>query len=290
MSVEIRNFLEAAALAARQVGIMARRLQGQVANEGKDEAGHPNDDERRRAVRNAKTAVDEIAQDILITALAPHLPVDNTLLDGEEETPGKALLSATSGDYVLVLDPIDGTLNYVEGGDGYSVNIGLLHQGTLAAALMYYPALDVAYWTPGTGAYRARQFAAHGMALAEPVSCAADPAAKDSIFVYHDIDQAIWEKLRAAGFNTLRTFRTAPGKDPVAGMFDGVVSAAVLEHVQVRDIIHAAILSCTDGAFLQDWQGNSVRWPARGGAMPKCVISGWELPQKLRDVLYCCAT
>jgi fructose-1,6-bisphosphatase/inositol monophosphatase family enzyme len=289
VTVDISAFLVAAALAARQVGVVARRLQGQVANEGKDEPGHANDDDYVRRQRAAKTAVDEMAQDILITALAPHLPKDNALLDGEEDTPGKALLPAPSGDYVLVLDPIDGTLIYLEGRDTYSVNIGLLHKGELAAALIYYPGLDVAYWTDGRAAYGAADFALSGMAGAKPMQLAAQPAKPSNVFVYYRVAAEVKQALAAAGYQCMRSFQSDFGADPVAGMFAGQVAVAVLEEIQVRDVIHVAILTKA-GARLTDWQGQPINWPLRGGAMPKSIISGWPLPPELLTILQPYAT
>jgi 3'-phosphoadenosine 5'-phosphosulfate (PAPS) 3'-phosphatase len=284
MTVDISAFLVAAALAARQVGVVARRLQGQVANEGKDvgDVAGLSDFHKRQA--QAKTAVDEIAQDIIITALAPYLPRDNTVLDGEEETPGKALLPSKTGEYVLVLDPIDGTLIYLDGGNTYSVNIGLFKDGGIVAALLYYPALDVAYWTDAKTVWRAEQFTLRGMQGAIPIKAAVQPQNPKSTFVYFALDEKTKQVLSASGLDFRRSFQNDFGADPMLGMFNGVVAAAVLEHIQVRDLIHGAILTCA-GGYIQDWQGQPLKWPQHGGALPKCVVSAWPLQPELQAVL-----
>ncbi len=283
VQVNIPAFLEVAALAARQVGVMARRLQGQVANEGKAVDGLAHLDAHIQRMHVAKTAVDEIAQDILITALAPLLPQSNTLLDGEEETPGKALLPADKGDYVLVIDPIDGTLIYTEGGDGYSTNTALLHKGQLAAALLYYPALDVAYWTDGQSAYRAYDFAVCGMAKAERLSLPQQVNSKE-IFVYWAVDAAVKAEITAAGYTIRRSFQPARGADPVATLFDGQIGAAVLHGIQVRDIVHGAIFTCA-GAELRDWAAQPVEWPLQGGALGKVTVAAGPLDPLLAAIL-----
>lgn len=284
MSVPIPAFLEAAALAARQVGVVARRLQGQVANEGKDVGDTEGLSDFHKRQKEAKTAVDEMAQDIIITALAPHLPRENIVLDGEEETPGKALLPSKTGEYVLVLDPIDGTLIYLEGGKTYSVNIGLFKNGTIAAALLYYPALDVAYWTDAKTVWRSEQFSLNGTQGAVIVTVAKSPQNPTATFVYYALDNPIKQAIASSGLDVRRSFQNDFGADPMLGMLGGVVAAAVLEHIQVRDVIHGAILTCA-GGYLHDWRGQPLAWPLQGGAMPKAVISAWPLDARLSEIL-----
>lgn len=286
-------FLAAAALAARQVGIVARRLQGQIRDEGKEvDLSHTGGDAYLARQKQAKTAVDEMAQDILITALAPHLPLHTTVLDGEEETPGKALMPATDGEYVLVLDPIDGTVIYLDGGQTYAVNIGLFRNGAVEVALLYFPALDVAYFTTGQGAFRARGVALHGLAQKEEVFLANQPDNPRKVFVYYGIREEIAADLEAAGYTIARSLNRGAGEDlskaysdPVDAMFRGGVAAGIVGRIQVRDMIHAAILTCTQGGYVTDWQGQPYRWPQAGGELPKIVVSGWQLPDDLKDIL-----
>lgn len=287
--IDKEAFLEAAALAARQVGILARRLQGQVKNEGKavDVSDARGNDYLIRQ-KEAVTVVDQIAQDIIITALAPHLPLDLTVLDGEEETPGKALMPATSGAYVLVLDPIDGTLIYLEGGNSYAVNIGLFKDGAVEVALLYFPGLDVAYYTTGKGVFRAAGFAAHGLGQKQEIFLAPQPDNPRSVFVYHAVDEQVVAALKAGGFSIItspnREFRDLYG-DPVEALMKGGVTAGVIETMQVRDLIHGAILSCASGAQVTDWKGNAFNWPQYGGSLPKMLVSGWPLPTDLMGIL-----
>ena len=288
MPVDVEKFLEAAALAARQVGIMAKRLQGQVKNEGK-EINHAADaSDHVRRMTEAKTAVDEISQDIIITALLPHLPVEETVLDAEEDTPGKALLPAQDGKYVLVLDPIDGTLVYLEGGNTYSVNIGLFSEGKVVAALLYYPVLDVAYFTPGHGAYVARQFEAKGLATKQEINFAPQPVGREAVYIYRNIRAEIKPDIVAAGYkavNSVNGHARVHTSDPTESLYKGEIIAALPGGMQVRDIMHGAVLTCAEGGYMRDWLGNPVGWPLKGGALGKVVISGWPLPQSLQDIL-----
>lgn len=282
--MNIDAFLEAAALVARQVGIMARRLQGQVKNEGKPVTeDRPMSDYERR-MTEAKTAIDEIAQDMIITALLPHLP-PGTVLDGEEETPGKALMPAQTGEYVLVIDPIDGTLPYLEGGKTYSVNIGLFRDGKVVAALLYYPVFDTAYYSDGRAAYRAVNVAAEGLLRCEPVHFAPLPLDPKRIYVYGAVRKAVRDELEAAGYDTVKSFRHQDVGSASEGILAGGVAIAVVDTIQVRDLMHVAILTTGHNDWLFSWKGEPVKWPLLGGAMPPTVMSMWPLPQDVKDIL-----
>ena len=75
-------------LAIRQSGVIAFELQGRVANEGKvDMTTLPNDSYALRARRAAKTAVDEIIQEVIILAAADAVDPRHVALDAEESTP-----------------------------------------------------------------------------------------------------------------------------------------------------------------------------------------------------------
>lgn len=282
--VSVDAFLEAAALVARQVGIMARRLQGQVQNEGKVVSDDRvlTDYERRQT--EAKTAIDEISQDMIITALLPHLP-PGTVLDGEEETPGKAMMPATSGAYVLVIDPIDGTLPYLEGGKTYSVNIGLFKEGKVVAALLYYPAFDTAYYSDGHAAYCARNVAAEGLLRCEQVLFAPTPLNPKCIFAYGAVKEAVKTELKQAGYEVVRSFRDQEVGSASEGILAGAVPIAVIDVMQVRDLMHVAILTTGRSDWLFGWSGEALKWPLLGGAMPPTVMSAWPLPQDVKDIL-----
>lgn len=60
-----------------------------------------------------------------------------------EERP---LIIPTTDTFWLV-DPIDGTKNYIKGKDSYTVNIGLIKNGEPTIGLVYQPAIDKLYYT-----------------------------------------------------------------------------------------------------------------------------------------------
>ena len=84
------------------------------------------------------TVCDRAAERIILAALeraAPGVPV----IAEEEVAEGR--IPAHGQTYFLV-DPLDGTKEFVRGGDDYTVNIGLIVAGTPRLGVVYQPALD----------------------------------------------------------------------------------------------------------------------------------------------------
>jgi 3'-phosphoadenosine 5'-phosphosulfate (PAPS) 3'-phosphatase len=105
------GFIEIFYLAARQAGCLARHLQEDVRLRAKaDETS---------AEGRALTSVDFAAQDVILLMLRHVFPESS--VDAEEETSTAQLFHGADGRSTIVLDPIDGTLNYSEGSQDYAV-------------------------------------------------------------------------------------------------------------------------------------------------------------------------
>ena len=84
------------------------------------------------------TEADRAAELVILAALArlaPGVPV----IAEEEVAAGR--IPAHDDTYVLV-DPLDGTKEFIRGGDDYTVNIGLIEGGTPTLGVVYSPATD----------------------------------------------------------------------------------------------------------------------------------------------------
>jgi 3'(2'), 5'-bisphosphate nucleotidase len=82
------------------------------------------------------TEADRAAELIILAALARHAP-DVPVIAEEEVAAGR--IPAHRDTYFLV-DPLDGTKEFVRGGDDYTVNIGLIVGGTPLMGAVYAPA------------------------------------------------------------------------------------------------------------------------------------------------------
>jgi 3'(2'), 5'-bisphosphate nucleotidase len=82
------------------------------------------------------TEADRAAELIILAALAraaPGVPV----IAEEEVAAGRI---PAHGDVYFLVDPLDGTKEFVRGGDDYTVNIGLIEQGTPKLGVVFAPA------------------------------------------------------------------------------------------------------------------------------------------------------
>jgi len=82
------------------------------------------------------TEADRAAELIILAALAraaPGVPV----VAEEEVAAGRI---PTHGDVYFLVDPLDGTKEFVRGGDDYTVNIGLIEHGTPTLGVVFAPA------------------------------------------------------------------------------------------------------------------------------------------------------
>ncbi len=131
------RFIEVFRVAALQAGSVARRLQGKVCLEEKRGEENPEG--------AALTAVDLAAQDVILHILHRYFPEAG--IDAEEETDTVSLFPPPRPDHpLIVIDPIDGTLNYSRGSTDYAVMGALLSSGVYTAALVYFPARRTMFW------------------------------------------------------------------------------------------------------------------------------------------------
>ena len=133
--IDPESFLSHMRLAAEQVGVVALQFRGKVANVGKS---MPTDEDPvHRAAAEALSDVDLASQEIILLSLAAHFPF--VRLDAEEDTPLVERFAGNDSRYTVVIDPIDGTLNYLSLRGEFGVLIGLLEDDRFIASLCHFP-------------------------------------------------------------------------------------------------------------------------------------------------------
>ncbi|MEO6433420.1 MAG: 3'(2'),5'-bisphosphate nucleotidase CysQ [Sphingomicrobium sp.] len=97
------------------------------------------------------TEADHAAEALLLAALAevaPGVPV----IAEEEVAAGRI---PAHGEIYFLVDPLDGTKEFIRGGDDYTVNVGLIERGAPVLGVVYAPATDTLYGgIVGEGAWR----------------------------------------------------------------------------------------------------------------------------------------
>jgi len=104
------------------------------------------------------TEVDKGAERMIRNLIATHFP-HHSFLGEEGVEPGpaasaKALEAVGDAEYLWIVDPVDGTTNYVHGFPFYSVSIALAHRGQVIVGVVYDPSRDELFVAErGKGAY-----------------------------------------------------------------------------------------------------------------------------------------
>ncbi|GGL85738.1 3'(2'),5'-bisphosphate nucleotidase CysQ [Deinococcus aerolatus] len=95
------------------------------------------DVQHKTSVEDPVTAADREASALIVAGLAEAFPQDGLL--SEEETDGAARLSCPR---VWIIDPIDGTSEFIKGTADYCVSIGLAVGGSAVLGVVYAPTTD----------------------------------------------------------------------------------------------------------------------------------------------------
>jgi myo-inositol-1(or 4)-monophosphatase len=93
--------------------------------------------------------VDQAAEQAIIETLLQAYPGHGILAEESGREHG-----ARDSEYVWIIDPLDGTTNFIHGFPVYAVSIALAHRGVVQQAVVYDPSRnDLFYATKGRGAY-----------------------------------------------------------------------------------------------------------------------------------------
>lgn len=112
----------------------------------------------KSAPQDLVTEVDKGSEKLIRNLLSTHFPHHDFL--GEEgvepgaEASAKAIAEMEQSEYLWIIDPIDGTTNYIHGFPFYTVSIALAHRGELIVGVVYDPSRDELFVAEkGKGAY-----------------------------------------------------------------------------------------------------------------------------------------
>jgi 3'(2'), 5'-bisphosphate nucleotidase len=114
------------------------------------------------------TVADRRASELIVAGLAASFPADPII--SEELAPAPGALGAPR---FWLVDPIDGTKDFIRGEDGYSVMIGLVVAGRPAIGVVYQPAIDRLFYGTPDGAFVTHQGQTHRLAVSS-VAAASD--------------------------------------------------------------------------------------------------------------------
>ncbi len=101
---------------------------------------------RHKSLNDLVSEVDKAAEDAIIATLKSSYP-EHAILAEESGATGES-------EYVWVIDPLDGTTNFLHGFQQYCVSIALVHKGVISHAVIYDPTRNDLYTASrGRGSY-----------------------------------------------------------------------------------------------------------------------------------------
>jgi len=113
------------------IAVKAARRAGSIINRAVLEGGAL--EIRAKNKNDFVTQVDKAAEQAIIGVIRTAYPEHRILAEESGDTPG------ARPEYLWVIDPLDGTTNYIHGFPQYCVSIALEHKGVLAQAVVYDP-------------------------------------------------------------------------------------------------------------------------------------------------------
>jgi myo-inositol-1(or 4)-monophosphatase len=102
---------------------------------------------RSKRVNDFVTKIDGAAEDVIIDTVRKAYPDHAFLAEESGRTEGEA-------EYTWIIDPLDGTTNFIHGFPQYCVSIGVQHRGQLAHGVVYDPVRNELFTaSKGRGAF-----------------------------------------------------------------------------------------------------------------------------------------
>ena len=145
------------------------------------------------------TEADEAAEHFILEALAkltPEIPVIS------EEAASAGALPEIAGSRFWLVDPLDGTKEFISRNGEFTVNIALIEEGQPVAGVVHAPALSQTFWgAPGSGAFEGER----------PISTSITPVLEEAIlatgFAYerHTHADDNFENVRRLGLRAVVT-------------------------------------------------------------------------------------
>lgn len=137
--MDLDRFCELVIPRLREAGQYLRVMRGKVDNIGKDAPSNSD----ATPFNIALTYMDMFTQDYLMLPIYKEFPFLVPLV--EEDTGMKSQYRNNRSDYILTIDPLDGTAMYCQGEKDYSVMIAILHKGKILLGIGYYPETERIY-------------------------------------------------------------------------------------------------------------------------------------------------
>lgn len=215
-------------------GVQIARRVGRAASSFRDEMGADGLRIANKGLQDFVTIADRRAEDSIRQAIARHFPGDGFMGEETGGTPTGAF---------WVVDPIDGTTNFIRGFRHWGVSMAFVAQGEVQVGIVYDAAVDKVYWAVrGGGAFRERQ-PIRVSPLSDPSRAVAilGHSRRTSFDDYLRISKRLYER----GIDYRRMGAAAVGLVRVA---DGIADLYYERHLNAWDVLAGALIAREAGA------------------------------------------
>lgn len=261
---ELKTLVETLKETVLEAGLFAKTQQGKVKNIGKESENLKGDSDIIKARRDAKTEIDEKVQEMILQTVSKIIDPKKIFLDAEEKTPLVKLFPQNPTNISLVIDPVDGTKEYLEGDDCYSICVGLFCEGNSIVVIVYFPSRDDFYLLDTTKKSYLFNDASSNK-FQNPTEIQSTPNHSKIIYTNSRVSDEIMGKLKRDGFEVK--------KDPECGVLwpdalikciSGEYAAFIADAPQIRDVLLGAIIEHLKDGYAINWSGNKLIWPESG--------------------------
>lgn len=227
------------------------------------------------------TEMDKGSEKMIRSLILTHFP-DHSFLGEEGVEPGpeasaQALEDLSDAEYLWIVDPIDGTTNYVHGFPFYCVSIALAHKGEVIVGVVYDPSRDEMFVAEkGKGAYLKGQRMQVSKELTLQDSLIATGFPADSIYALPTNLQGIQavapkvRNIRVAGSAALHLANVAAGR--LTGFWEIGLNA--------WDLAAGILLVQESGGRVTDTEGNPYHLGTRNA-----LVSNGHVHEEFQKVL-----
>lgn len=231
------------------------------------------------------TELDKECEEIIQTELASF---DDTIAFMGEESAKFEIdgdkLNIDIPSTCFIVDPLDGTSNYMHSFNGYCVSIGLRVDNEVVVGVVYVPTLgDVYTGVQGGGSYRSKVDGSNELKLKaiddgdDRIIFAAPPPFRHPEYVQKYLERmhllyTHFEDMRRVGSAALDLSWTAQGS---FGVY-------IEQFLKPWDVCAGAVILREAGGIISDWQGNQSDWLYNGQI---CATGSARLHEKVLGLL-----
>lgn len=247
----------------------------------KSKLGAYNELGTKQSPHDLVTDVDKGAEAMIRKLILTHFP-DHSILGEEGVAPGAAasaaaLAKASESEYLWIVDPVDGTTNFVHGFPFFCVSIALVYKGEVIIGVIYDPLRDELFVAEkGKGAYLHGQrtnvsedAALSGSVIAVGFNPDREFALPTNIRGLNALSGEV-RSLRAAGSAALHLAYVAAGR--LSGYYEVGLNA--------WDVAAGALIVTESGGIVTDTAGNPYHIGVR-----HLIASNGKIHNELHDVI-----